>query len=128
MRHFDNVESMTVLAVAIMLTMAAFAGVPETLGAHPWWGREAVVIGTFLGAVLFVALRKTHLTAARLLGIGLLLVAMSAAAAHFGKQFFVNSFADNALAGRLWYIGWHALPASLLITSGAASRFTRGFQ
>ena len=46
------------------------------------------------------------------------LTAAGAAAAYFGKAEFAASFAENALAGRFWHIGW------IVTATGAAGLIT----
>ena len=38
---------------------------------------------------------------------------LAGSAAYFGKMVFVNSYAENTLAGRFWFFGWIASMAAL---------------
>lgn len=114
-------ESLIAVAVAALLVAASLAGVPEALGAHPWWARQAGIIGGVGGAALWLALRHTGLSAPGLLTMAAIALLPSVAAAHFGKQVFAASFAENALAGRFWYFGWFALSGSVALLSATAA-------
>ena len=115
------------VAVAAALIAAAFAGLPEALGAHPFWAVQTGALGAAGGAAAFVGLRLAGFRpgAALLLGVEELLA--SGLAVHFGKAAFVASYAENALAGRAWYLGWFALAGSAcLALSGALARAASG--
>jgi hypothetical protein len=53
-------------------------------------------------------------------------VAVAAAAAHGGRLVFAASFAENALAGRFWYLGWFAACGSGALLLAAAAARLRG--
>ncbi|MDQ7071331.1 MAG: hypothetical protein Q9M48_11460 [Rhodobacterales bacterium] len=93
------------LALVFALIMALFQ-VPELLGAHPFWALKVIWLGLPVGLVAafltgFLGLSKT-------LRIALFTVATLSAfyVATQGKTVFVNSYAENGLAGRFWYFGW----------------------
>lgn len=113
MRHPILEESL--VAVAVSLATASLAGLPEALGAHPWWAQQSGIIGGFGGAVLWLVLRRTGLPFSALVVVAVSALLASAAAAHFGKQVFAASFAENALAGRFWYFGWFAISGSVAL-------------
>lgn len=109
-------------AAAFIAALFAVFQLPEQLGAHPWWALKVIWIGLPIGLVLaFLALR---LGLARNLRILLFLLAVCAAAyaATHGKTLFVNSYAEDALAGRFWYFGWIASMAAL---SGLIASFAQ---
>lgn len=108
------------LAAAAALVAAAFAGLPETLGAHPFWARQTGIVGGVGGAMLWLVLRRAGLSAATGLAIAVLILLVSAAAAHFGKQVFAASFAENARAGRFWFFGWFGLCGAVAFILAAA--------
>ncbi len=93
---------------ALVVILGANAGLVETLGAHPFWAIRAAWIGVPLGLVAAIA--------AKLAGFGwrvrvLAFLAFAIAAyivAIVGKDRFVTSFAEDILAGRMWYFGWIA--------------------
>ena len=115
-------ESLVAVAVAASLVAASLAGLPEALGAHPWWAQQSAIIGGVGGAVLWLVLRRLDLSFSALVVVAVSALLASAAAAHFGKQVFAASFAENALAGRFWYFGWFAISGSvaMLIATVAA--------
>lgn len=122
MPRLSRPDLVIAVAVAAILVAAALAGVPRTLGAHPWWARETGIVGGLGGAVLWLVLRGTGAGFAGQLTVSLLALLAAAAAAHFGKQVFAASLAENTAAGRFWYFGWFALSgsAALLLATVAA--------
>lgn len=104
-------------ALPVILALAAMAAIWSTdlariLGAHPWWSGKVVLVGTPIGLALSGL-------AARLPGrawqVGLFALATPAAfaIATAGKARFVASYAENHIAGQLWFIGWIATMAAL---------------
>jgi len=109
------------LAVVISAVLGVLA-VPETFGAHPWWATKSIWIGLPTGLVL--ALGFTLLKLPKMLRTILFLLALCVAvyAAIHGKSVFVNSYAENALAGKFWYFGWISTMAA---TSGLIVSLTQ---
>jgi hypothetical protein len=99
----------------ILLAAATLAGATAALGAHPWWAIQSGLVGTAGGLALYGALRALGVGAGRLGLVAAMALVASALAAHFGKQSFVASFASDALAGRLWYLGWFVLAGSATV-------------
>ncbi|WP_130403112.1 hypothetical protein [Thalassococcus sp. S3] len=100
-------------ALPIALVMLVFGlahafGLTGLLGAHPFWAGQVLWVGAPLGVVLAFALWITPLSAlVRTISLGVLtLCAM--ALAHLGKTRFVASYAEDVLAGQIWYLGWIA--------------------
>lgn len=124
---------MTYREIAIIATLlipfwlTSFLGLPEVLGAHPWWAAKSSVIGSLIGAVgvagWWILLKETKV----LFRVALLGLLMSAYAAILGKQVFVASYAENGLAGRFWFLGWFGLFACLfaLVSSLMLRRVSR---
>lgn len=110
--------ALALLAGAALPLVLALTGLSRMLGAHPWWDVKTSLIGAALGLVatpiLLPASRKWRLLA------GLILLAVAAGAAHYGKTRFAASFAEDALAGRLWYFGWIGIAAGLTLACAAA--------
>lgn len=124
---------MTYRAIAIIATLlipfwlTSFLGLPEALGAHPWWAAKSSLIGSFIGAAGVAGwwiLLKEAKVLSRFALLGLL---MSAFAAIWGKQAFAASYAENGLAGRFWFFGWFGLYACLfaLVSSLLLRRVSR---
>ncbi|MBL4812329.1 MAG: hypothetical protein JKX69_08245 [Rhodobacteraceae bacterium] len=111
-----------VWSVAVGLTLgAAHLGLWLRLGAHPFWAIKVGYMGLILCAVLFgICLWRPKYA----LIVSLAVVVLAFGAAYFGKMSFVASYAENALAGRLWFYGWigvaGAVPACLALV---ASKF-----
>lgn len=127
MPHLSRFEILIAAAVAVVLVVAALAGLPQTLGAHPWWAQQTGIIGSAGGVVIYLGLRKAGMSPVPLLIIAAVALLATAAVAHFGKQVFAASMAENTLAGRFWYFGWFGSAGSmaLVLCGGAAVLFGR---
>lgn len=104
-----------VLALLALFWIAALGGVPEMLGAHPWWAVRVGVVGSLIGAATAVGLGLPGLAGTWLTwasGSGLV---AALGAAIFGKRAFVASMAEDALAGRFWFFGWYTVCACLFV-------------
>jgi hypothetical protein len=97
------------------LSLASVAGLPEYLGAHPWWAARTGIVGSLIGAACLLALRSVGLKTVPLLWTAATGLALSSAAAVFGKRAFAASFAESALAGRFWFFGWFGVSASFVV-------------
>lgn len=120
-RHLLSDILIAVTAAALLL-VASVAGLPEALGAHPFWATQTGAIGGTIGAALWFGLNRAGVSTTRQVMLAALALLASAAAARFGKQVFVASFAENALAGRFWYFGWFGIAGSAAFFLGAVSR------
>ena len=90
---------------AALVVAAGYFGVTQDLGAHPFWAFKVTWIGAPIGVILFLALWRVSTSI--LLGVVLLALGVACMfAANWGKTEFAASFAENALAGRIWYFGW----------------------
>lgn len=112
-----------VLATLLIMALVYALDLPKALGAHPFWSRTIVLIGTPIGMALAgAALFGLKVRWQAAVGFAALtLVAMLVAAQ--GKADFAASYAEDRFAGRLWYFGWIAAAAmaAAAVTSGIAS-------
>ncbi|WP_166416505.1 hypothetical protein [Cochlodiniinecator piscidefendens] len=98
-----------ILPLIVTVTAAAIAygvDLPKMFGAHPWWSQKAVLIGAPIGIVLAAGaslLNLSHIT--RSIAF-ILLFAAAFGIAKYGQTQFAASYAEDALAGKLWYFGW----------------------
>ena len=91
------------LAAAIL---ASATGVTQALGAHPWWGQKVIWIGLPTGLIL-AAIAHTLPIGRLIRVIGFALLSLAAiAVTYIGKTRFAASYAEDALAGQMWYLGW----------------------
>lgn len=102
----------TLIPALALMGLVWVTDLPATLGAHPWWSAKVVWIGAPIGLALAWLLSLRCGPWARIVLIALALI-FSGVSTYYGKQVFVNSFGDNALAGRFWFFGWIASMASL---------------
>lgn len=117
-------RSMLILSAFIALSIAlgfTATGGPLALGAHPFWAAKTGYIGALVGAFGFAALGQLGMPLRNVATIAVMTLIVATACVFFGKQTFVASFAEDAIAGRFWYIGWYvamgaatALVAALL--------------
>ncbi len=89
----------------ILLGSAAWLDLAKPLGAHPWWSQKIIWIGLPIGLVLAFLAHFLLTKPLRILSF-LGLTAVAVGIAHYGKTTFAASFAENALAGHLWFFGW----------------------
>ena len=113
MRHLPAIIAPLALAL-----LAYVLNLTQTLGAHPWWSVTVLLIGVPIGVVLGAGLGMAGLS--RIAGLALTgaATALAFGAAHFGKTRFAASFAEDQLAGQVWYFGWIAtcgLAAALVV-------------
>lgn len=113
-----------VIAFALAAGIAALAlsGGTRLLGAHPFWAVQTGIVGAIGGGIAFALLRWAGAGAGRLILIGAFGLIGAGLAAYFGKQAFVASYAENALAGRFWYFGWFALAGAAVVGLGGLIR------
>ncbi len=83
-------------------------GLTQALGAHPWWADKVIWFGLGLGLLLSVILWGLRASRTiRMIGLTVLTIA-AFATAYVGKSRFAASYAEDALAGQMWYFGWIA--------------------
>lgn len=115
-------------AALIAGAVAAFAlyltGLPLAVGAHPFWAVKVIWIGAPLGLLVSLAFIRLPRTSGIALS-GAVLIA-SYLVAHIGKTRFAASYAEDALAGQMWYFGWIATCAAIVLAvatiAGAVAR------
>lgn len=122
MQRLSRVEILITAAVAAGLVAATLVGLPQALGAHPWWAQQTGIGGSLGGAAVYLGLRAAGISPTTLLGIAVPLVLLSGLSAHFGRQIFAASFAENTLAGRFWFFGWIAVCGSVALLLPAVSK------
>ena len=120
-RHVAVMTYAPALITPVLAAALAYAlNLPHVLGAHPWWSHTVILIGLPFGLVLAAVLARFRVR--RALSIGITGAAMLAAffIATTGKARFAASYAEDALAGQMWYFGWIAtcgLAAAVLATT-----------
>ncbi|MBO9478221.1 hypothetical protein J7382_11805 [Shimia sp. R11_0] len=122
MRHL-----LPALIAAILMAIFIALDTGRSLGAHPWWSQKTLLIGAPIGLLLATLagfkLRPMPLTIATMLG-----AILAFATAKYGQTQFAASYAEDQLAGQLWYLGWVATGALTAagLTSAAQWVLTRG--
>lgn len=109
-----KVQSPISILLAILTAYAAhISGLWVDIGAHPGWSQTATIIGAVIGLALFIAMQFALIkmpSKSKVLHIALTaLVILAYMATTLGKREFVNSFAENDLAGLFWFYGFIAL-------------------
>ncbi|MDP3960505.1 MAG: hypothetical protein Q8Q26_10700 [Pseudorhodobacter sp.] len=99
--------------IALGVTLAfTWAGGTLALGAHPWWAMKVGYLGTGIGVLVWLGLRAAGLRGRVRLALAAVALLAAAVATGVGKARFAASFAEDALAGRFWFIGWIAVMAA----------------
>ena len=110
-----------VIATVLIMALAYGLDLPKAWGAHPFWSRSILLIGTPIGLVLagaaLLLVRGPWLPALAFAVLAVVAVLLAAQ----GKADFAASFAEDRFAGRIWYFGWIAAAAM------AAAAMTAGF-
>ena len=102
-------KQFTPIALPILGALLAYAlGLTLALGAHPWWADKIILLGLGLGLLLSVLLWSLRLSKAVRLVILTVLSLGAYATAYTGKSRFAASYAEDAVAGQMWYFGWIA--------------------
>lgn len=125
MHRPSRTDVLIAAASAALISAMALAGVPEMLGAHPWWAPQTGILGGVGGAFVFLGLRMLRPSHAAVIAAVAMALLLSALSVYWGKKLFVESFADNTLAGRFWYFGWYALSGSVAVGIGSAGAWLR---
>ncbi|MEO1639786.1 MAG: hypothetical protein AAFU41_11130 [Pseudomonadota bacterium] len=108
---------MTRLGTAICFGVGASAlifllDLARLTGAHPGWAGHLFLSGTFLGSLL--AFLVVHLQfVPRTIGLSLLVIG-AYLTADYGRMLFTAPFAEDRIAGQMWFYGWHVLCITLV--------------
>jgi len=99
------------IALAVTLAFTSGGGT-LALGAHPWWALKVGYLGTAIGVPVWLGLRASGLGDWVRLALAALALLVAAAVAGVGKARFAAPFAEDALVGHFWFIGWIASMAA----------------
>lgn len=102
--------AISLLAIGLALLTAHWVELWPMLGGHPFWSASATYLGIGIGVMLaFLA----HLILSRhprwsklLLGVFFSIAVIGITASTYGKIDFIASYAEDRLAGRIWYYGF----------------------
>jgi len=112
-----------IVSAGVTLVLAWF-GVTSYFGAHPVaWPFQVALIGAPIGA--FIAVVAGFVLPSKLVRLILFfaLLLLVWGVAEYGKLEFAASYAEDRLAGKLWYYGWIAVCAMLTsVLATAADR------
>ncbi|MCV2871119.1 hypothetical protein OEZ71_02290 [Defluviimonas sp. WL0050] len=104
------------LAGAFVIVFACvWMGLSERLGAHPFWAVKIGWLGGAAGAGLALVLILVRVPPRWRLALGAVGTVAALAAAKIGAARFAASYAEDALAGRFWFIGWICVAAALVV-------------
>lgn len=90
---------------ALVVVLTAWLGLAEMLGAHPFWDVQVALVGAPTGALIAMFLGWLERSGAAFLTGATILIA-GVVMAIGGKMAFAASYAEDQLAGALWYYGW----------------------
>ncbi len=96
------------LATVFCAALAYATNLPHLLGAHPWWSQSVILIGLPIGVILAGIFARTGVGHLTQLLITTGLAGLSFGIATWGKARFAASYAEDVLAGQMWYVGWIA--------------------
>ena len=101
---------------AVLVLAASYLELFLLLGAHPWWCNSVALIGSSIGAFAGFIGRRLAMTGFLPGLLASVLTVVAFRASSFGKTHFAASFAEDMLAGQLWYFGWIATAAFATLT------------
>ena len=85
------------------------------LGAHPWWAFKVGYFGVIIGVVIYVVQSFWHGSfSTKALMISVALLAMTVTV-WIGKARFSASYAEDAVAGKMWFFDWIGIVAALFL-------------
>ncbi|SHJ14319.1 hypothetical protein SAMN05444000_105148 [Shimia gijangensis] len=94
------------LIVTILLMAALIAlDIAKPLGAHPWWSQKTLMIGAPIGLILGALSARVIAPLPRTVLFALFTLA-AFGITKYGQTQFAASYAEDTLAGKLWYFGW----------------------
>jgi len=127
-QHSEFVISL--LAISLALLVAHWVKVWPILGGHPFWSASATYLGVGIGAVLATLshfiLSKRPSWGKLHLAILISIAIIGITASTYGKIDFVASYAEDRLAGRIWYYGFIAFIAGIPGSFTMAVQLLRG--
>ncbi len=112
------------LIAALLMGALIALDIARPLGAHPWWSQNTLLIGAPLGLIL-ATLSGLKLRPLPLTLTFAITTALAFATAKYGQTQFAASYAEDALAGKLWYFGWIATGAALTAAFTALAKALR---
>lgn len=98
-----------------LVIVGTHLGLTGLLGAHPFWAVKVGYIGALVGLVLAVGFwwLRVGFGLKLTLAAGLLLVTAEVTA--LGKARFAASYAEDALAGNMWFFGWIGIVVAVFL-------------
>lgn len=92
----------------LLAGLATAVDLTKLLGAHPWWSASVLWIGAAVGSVLYASATALNARTGIMILTFSILTLAGFAIATWGKARFAASFAEDAVAGQMWYFGWIA--------------------
>tara|TARA_R110002049_G_scaffold4718_12_gene33444 strand:+ start:1930 stop:2409 length:480 start_codon:yes stop_codon:yes gene_type:complete len=106
-------QGLIATVVLLALFLGQFTGLWVPFLAHPFWASQGALVGGLIGAAAGIVLGQGRVWA---LWAGLVLLAATGAITLYGKAEFAASYAEDAVAGKIWYFGYFATMAALAFT------------
>ena len=121
--------AISLFAIGFVLLVAHWLKVWPMLGGHPFWSASATYLGIGIGALIvtlshFIVSKRPRWGKLHL-AIFISTAIVGITASTYGKIDFVASYAENHLAGRIWYYGFIAFIAGIPGSFTTAVRLLR---
>ena len=122
--------AISLFAIGLALLTAHWVSLWPMLGAHQFWSASATYLGTGIGTLIatlsYFILTKRPRWGKLHLGIFVSIAIIGITASTYGKIDFVASYAEDRLAGRIWYYGFIMFIAGIPGSFTMAVRLLRG--
>jgi len=99
-----------------LVMVGTHLGLTGLLGAHPFWAVKVGYIGALVGLVLAVGFWWMRVGFGLKLTLAAGLLILAAGVAALGKARFAASYAEDALAGKMWFFGWIGIVVAVFLT------------
>lgn len=106
MSRFGKSHIAAIIVAAVFIVAVVALNGTQLLGAHPFWATKTALIGGIGGLVIWLVLTLIGLPRKWLITLAFVGLVAGVLSAVLGKQEFAASYAESALAGKFWYLGW----------------------
>ena len=111
MSQLTQSDAVAGVIAATLVLVAGFLDLADYAGAHPSWSSGVIYIGVPAGIIMAALVKAAGIGRLARLVLYAVFLGLAIWATQAGKARFVESFAEDRLAGQMWYIGWIATAA-----------------